>query len=105
MLGSWSHSRNRRQKGEFTKDRARASEQALAVVRGLAAKLDDEDREIVQRIVQNVYNVIDLVEGVKKAGEEKKEYSQIGRGFAACGFVDCLLLAWCYFELCFGLDL
>lgn len=60
-------------KGEFDKSRAIGNEQALAVAMGLAANLDDVDREIVQRLVQKVYYILDVAEDVSGTADEKKE--------------------------------
>jgi hypothetical protein len=65
-------------RGEFNKKRVRESERTLIMARGLEANLDDKDREIIGRIIQGVYNIIDLawdVEGIDT--ERKPKYEKI----------------------------
>jgi len=60
-------------KGEFNKERARECERSLDRAAALVANLDDQDREIVNRIVQKVHNLVDSAEAVEETGTRQKE--------------------------------
>jgi tellurite resistance protein len=59
-------------KGEFDADKVKAAEDLLREGDALAANLDEEDREIVTRILQTAYDIRDSVEQLKSRGTQLK---------------------------------
>ena len=60
-------------KGDFDKTKVDSAEALLTEAEGLSANLDDDDRKIVERIVQSIMNIRDEVEQLKSAGDQLKK--------------------------------
>jgi hypothetical protein len=60
-------------KGEFDKTKVDAAEMQLREAEALAANLDDEDRAIVGRIVQSIFNIVDEAELLQTTGDQLKK--------------------------------
>ncbi len=60
-------------KGEFDKTKVDAAETLLREAEALTANLDNEDREIVMRIVQSTFNMGDEAELLQTTGDQLKK--------------------------------